>query len=85
MKLPNNRRLFFISTKTKVKFTDFECNLTFYGCCIILLEIAFSVLSIVDGAKGQRKTALMGRAVENIELFKCEFVYLFFFVFGFGS
>ena len=31
MKLPNNRRSFFMSRKTKIKFTDFECNLLING------------------------------------------------------
>ncbi len=31
MKLPNNRRSFFMSKKTKIKFTDFECNLLING------------------------------------------------------
>ncbi len=31
MKLPNNREVFFMSRKTKIKFTDFECNLLING------------------------------------------------------
>lgn len=31
MKLPNNRRSFFMSRKTKIKFTNFECNLLING------------------------------------------------------